>query len=250
MSICLFKSGVLEPPVGLEVSSGESVTSWASTIHHGRLQNCIENPYGNSLYFSPLKYEETKRRNYPVNRVSLGLTPDLNPSSCYNVSFRSLLMTDEQHRTLSHWAHKTPPVMVGQVLESCLGPPAWLVCLGWRYEAREKNYMSYREPVLWLAVYLEHGWAGAWFLCQGLLLMPAAWLALKSPWLHGPHFSYMEKERETLPCSRWCSLEYSHEISGKTVVNHRCCDHHTPSDRQLRLFTGQASASHHNNCSS
>lgn len=40
---------------------------------------------------------------------------------------------------------------------------------------------------------------------------------------------------------------------GRLFVNHRRCDHHTPSDRQLRLFSGQASASHHNNpgnCSS
>lgn len=88
----------------------------------------------------------------------------------------------------------------------------WSSCLTsvweWRYEARGKNYMSYWEPVLWLAVYLEHGWTRTWFLCQGLLLKLAAWLSLgKFLWLHGPHFSYMEKEWETLPCSPWCSLE-------------------------------------------
>lgn len=40
---------------------------------------------------------------------------------------------------------------------------------------------------------------------------------------------------------------------GSLFVNHRHCAHYTPFDRQLRLFSGQASASHHNNpgnCSS
>lgn len=164
------------------------------------------------------------------------------------------VMTDEQHRKLLHWAHKTPPVMVGQVPESCLVLLLDQVCLGWRYEARGKNYMSYQEAVLWLAIYLEHGWTWTWFLCQGLLLMLAAWLALgKFLWLHGPHFSYTEKERETLPSSPWCSLEVLPWDLREDFVNHRRCDHHTPSDRQLRLFSGQASASHHNNpgnCSS
>lgn len=165
--------------------------------------------------------------------------------------FQITVMTDAQHRKLSRWAHKTPPVMVGQVPESCFGPPAWLVCLGWWYEARGKNYMSYWEAVLWLAIYLEHGWTWTWFLCQDLLLMLTAWLALdKFLWLHGPHFSYMEKEWETLTSSPWCSLEV---LPWDLFVNHRRCDHHTPSDRQLRLFSRQASASHHNNpgnCSS
>lgn len=115
--ICLFKSGVLESPVGLEMSSGESVTSWTSTIHHGR------NPIIIPCIFS-FKVWGNQERKRPSQWGQFGIHCRSESKQLLPCILQITVMTDEQHRKLSRWTLKTPPVMVSEVPESCFGPPA------------------------------------------------------------------------------------------------------------------------------
>lgn len=117
----------------------------------------------------------------------------------------------------------------------------WSSCLTsvweWRYEARGKNYMSYWEPGLWLCR-ISRAWMNTDLVLVSGPAPEASCLVVPrqvslAPW--PSFFIYGKGMRDSALFTLVQSGSTPRRSQGRLHVNHRCCDHDTPSDRQLRL---------------